>query len=145
MACVSFTLQSMNRMISNELGYGASMGCKSGSRFFVWLPAGGGGLASHGVQRGVGSSFLGCLVGQRKTKLVPPCAPRHSMNQKREHRPRLEERLDYNARKDPDTLGAVPRASARAHLRPGLQPAPHPSAFFNVINLKLGGTVPPHK
>ena len=77
----------------------------------------------------VGSSFWGCLVGQRKTKLVPPCAPRHSMNQKHEDRPRLEERLDYNARKDPDTLGAVPRASARAHLRPGLQPAPHPSVF----------------
>ena len=82
------------------------------------------------MQRGVGSSFLGCLVGQRKTKLVPPCAPRHSMNQKHEDRPRLEERLDYNARRDPDTLGAVPQASEGAHVRPGLQPAPHPSVFL---------------
>ena len=43
-------------------------------RFFVWLPAGGGGLASHGVQRGVGSSFWGSSGAEEDEACPSMCA-----------------------------------------------------------------------
>ena len=98
--------------------------------FLCLAPCGGWRVGfAWGAKRG-GVFFFGLPSGAEEDEACPSMCAKTFNEQKHEDRPRLGERLDYNARKDPDTLGAVPRASARAHLRPGLQPAPHPSVFL---------------